>query len=165
MLSGRWDRFGYACLSFGQPLSMRSYVREHGVDFRSGDADAGEAALQVLGAQLLEAVARCIPVTPVAAVATVFVRNPAKAMSELEIKAHAHRLIEELERREAYVHIPRADRDYAVTVGLRMLTLRHLVTTSDGLYRASDDALDVLAFYANSIEHFSSGSRAEAVGT
>ena len=86
-------------------------------------------------------------------------------MSELEIKAHAHRLIEELEHREAYVHVPRADRDYAVTVGLRMLTLRHLVTASDGLYRASDCALDVLAFYANSIEHFSSAGRGEAVGT
>ena len=164
MLSGRWYRFGYACLSFGQPLSMRSYVREHGVDFRSDDADASEAALQLLGTQLLDAVARCIPVTPVAAVATVFVRNPTEAMSELEIKARAHRLIEDLEHREAYVHIPRADRDYAVTVGLRMLTLRHLVTTSDGLYRTSDDALDVLAFYANSIEHFASGSRAKAIG-
>ena len=40
-----------------------------------------------------------------------------------------------------------------MTVGLRMLTLRHLVTRSEGLYRAGD-ALELLAYYANSIEHF-----------
>ena len=165
MLGGRWYRFGYACLNFGQPLSMRAYVRDHDVEFGSGDAGAREEALRALGARLLEAVARCIPVTPVAIVATVFAENPTKAMSELEIKARAQRLIEALERRQAYVHVPRADRDYAVTVGLRMLTLRHLVTMSERLYRASDGASGLLAYYANSIEHFVPGdSRRHAGG-
>ena len=154
MLNRRWYRFGYACLNFGPPLSMRAYARDRKVDFRTKEPDAGQAALQVLGEELLEAVARCIPVTPVAIVASVFVRNPTEAMSELEVKARAQRLVEALERHHAYVHIPRADRDYAVTVGLRMLTLRHLVTRSEGLYRASDDAMELLAYYANSIEHF-----------
>ena len=165
MLGGRWYRFGYACLNFGQPLSMRAYVRDHDIEFGSGDAGAREEALRALGARLLEAVARCIPVTPVAIVATVFAENPTKAMSELEIKARAQRLIEALERRQAYVHVPRADRDYAVTVGLRMLTLRHLVTMSERLYRASDGASGLLAYYANSIEHFVPGdSRRHAGG-
>ena len=142
------------CLNFGPPLSMRAYARDRKVDFPTKEPDAGQAALQVLGEELLDAVARCIPVTPVAIVASVFMRNPTEAMSELEVKARAQRLLEALERRNAYVHIPRADRDYAVTVGLRMLTLRHLVTRSEGLYRASDDAMELLAYYANSIEHF-----------
>ena len=126
MLNRRWYRFGYACLNFGPPLSMRAYARDRKVDFRTKEPDAGQAALQVLGEELLEAVARCIPVTPVAIVASVFVRNPTEAMSELEVKARAQRLVEGLERHHAYVHIPRADRDYAVTVGLRMLTLTPL---------------------------------------
>ncbi len=154
MLNRRWYRFGYACLNFGPPLSMRAYARDRKVDFRTKEPDARQAALQVLGEELLEAVARCIPATPVAIVASVFVRNPTEGMSELEIKARAQRLVEALERHHAYVHIPRADRDYAVTVGLRMLTLRRLVTGSGGLYRASDDALELLAYYANSIGHF-----------
>ena len=154
MLNRRWYRFGYACLNFGPPLSMRAYARDRKVDFRTKEPDARQAALQVLGEELLEAVARCIPATPVAIVASVFARNPTEAMSELEVKARAQRLVEALERHHAYVHIPRADRDYAVTVGLRMLTLRRLVTGSRGLYRASDDALELLAYYANSIGHF-----------
>ena len=79
-------------------------------------------------------------------------------MSELEIKAHAQRLINDLEHRGAYIHIPRADHDYAATVGLRMLVLRHLVRESHGLYRANDNELDLLSYYANSIAHFSNKS-------
>ncbi|SRR5258705_372063 len=44
-----------------------------------------------------------------------------------EIKGRVSTLIGDLERLGSYVHIPRADRDYAISVGLRMLTLRHLV--------------------------------------
>ena len=62
-------------------------------------------------------------------------------------------LIGELEACGSYVHIPRADRDYAIDVGLRMLTLRHLVLEEDGNYRANPDELILLGYYANAIVH------------
>ena len=40
-------------------------------------------------------------------------------MSELEVKTGAQALIDDLEGNGAYVHIARADRDYAITTGLR----------------------------------------------
>ena len=40
MLRGRWYRLGYACVNFGRPMSMRDYVREHGIDFRALDDSA-----------------------------------------------------------------------------------------------------------------------------
>ena len=66
------------------------------------------------------------------------------ALDLLEIKGRTQALIGRLEGEGAYVHVPRADRDYAVTVGLRMLTLRHFVTEADGLYRANEDERDML---------------------
>ena len=75
-------------------------------------------------------------------------------MSGFEVKAEAQLLIDELTRRGAYVHIPRADHDYAVTAGLWMLTLRHLVEETEGLYRARGTERELLQYYANSIEHF-----------
>ncbi len=51
------------------------------------------------------------------------------------------------------MYVPRSDRDYALTVGLRMLQLRRLVLQQDGLYRAHPQELPVLAYYANSIAH------------
>ena len=154
MLRRRWYRFGYACVNFGSPVSMRAYVRRHGIDFRAMDSTARFDAVERLGGELLDAVASAIPVVPVPLVATVFARRPERAMSELEIKAQIHSLVEELQRHGAYVHIPRGDRDYEVAVGLRMLTLRHLVEESDGIYRANEHARDMLRYYANSIEHF-----------
>ena len=75
-------------------------------------------------------------------------------MSELEIKAGAQSLIDDLEARGAYVHIARADRDYAITTGLRMLVLRRFVEEADGLYRANEGERAMLKYYANSIVHF-----------
>ena len=154
MLGRRWYRFGYACVNFGTPTSMRSYTQLHNVDFRASCAEARSGAVRSLGDHLLEAIAASIPVLPLSLVATVFVRHPTRTMSGLEIKALVQRLIDELEAAGAYVHIPRADRDYALTVGLRMLVLRHLVTESDGLYCAADDESTLLLYYANGIAHF-----------
>ena len=154
MLRRRWYRFGYACVNFGPPISMRSYVHRRKIDFRTLDSVARFDAVEKLGGELLDAVASAIPVVPVPLVATVFVRRPGLPMSELEIKAQVQSLIDELERRGAYVHVPRGDRDYEVTAGLRMLTLRRFVEESDGLYRASESAHEMLRYYANSIEHF-----------
>ena len=35
MVRRRWYRFGYACVNFGTPLSMRDYVKANGIDFRA----------------------------------------------------------------------------------------------------------------------------------
>ena len=154
MLRRRWYRFGYACVNFGRPISMRSYVSRQGIDFRAMDSTERVSAVEKLGGELIGAVATAVPVVPVPLVATVFAHRPGLAMSALEIKAQVQALVEKLERRGAYVHVPRGDRDYEVTVGLRMLTLRRFVEESGGLYRASESALGMLRYYANSIEHF-----------
>ena len=154
LLERRWYRFGYACVNFGTPVSMRSYTARTRMDFRPLDAEARFGAVEQLGNVLLDAIATAIPVLPVPLIATVFLRHPQTAMSELEIKAQTHALINDLEQRGAYVHIPRSDRDYATTVGLRMLVLRHLVQESDGLYRTCANEHDMLRYYANSIAHF-----------
>ena len=153
MVRGRWYRFGYACVNFGRPVSMRSYLRERGIDFLAMDPGARFDAVETLGGELLDAVAAAVPVVPVPLVASVFVRIPDRSMSRLELKAEVQSLIDDLERTGATIHVPRGDHDYEVTVGLRMLRLRHLVEESDGLYRAADGALEMLRYYANSIEH------------
>ena len=152
-LRGRWHRFGYACVNFGRPVSIRAYAARRGIDFRALDPPSRFDAVERLGGELLAAIATVVPVLPVSLVASVFVRHPDRPMSELEVKAKAQSLIDELEARGAYVHIAHADRDYAVTMGLRMLALRHFIRESEGLYRAHEDEGEMLRYYANSIEH------------
>jgi glycerol-3-phosphate O-acyltransferase len=85
--------------------------------------------------------------------ATLFVAQPQRALSALELKAEIGRLLARLEAAGAHVYIPRGDLDYALTVGLRMLRLRRLVEETEGLFRAREPELPLLAYYANSITH------------
>ena len=152
-LTGRRYRYGYACVNFGKPVSMRAHLQRAQLDFRVLDDAARRAAVAQVGRDLMHAIGEIVPVLPVPLVATVFMRDPARALSELELKAEVLALIDRVEARGAHVYVPRTDRDYALTVGLRMLTLRHLVTEHAGLFSAHPAELKVLAYYANSIAH------------
>jgi len=154
MIRRRWHRFGYAIVNFGTPVFMKEYVKKHKVDFRSLNKEERIEKVQAFAFQLMEKVSKVIPVAPVPLIASVFAENPKKNFSDLEIKARVQSLIDELEKKGARVYIPRSDRDYTVEVGLRMLTLRHIVLEKDQLYQASPQEMDILRYYSNSIAHF-----------
>ena len=149
----KWHRFGYACVNFGPPVSLKEHIRSRGVDFRLLGGEERSAAIEELGRRLMAEVARVVPAVPVSLMATAFLRHPSRAWSGLELKGAALDLMRELEAAGAHVYVPRGDQDYAISVGLRMLTLRHLVTESGGLYSAHPAELPLLAYYANSIAH------------
>lgn len=153
MARSKWHRFGYACVDFGSPVSLREYARRRGLDFRSLDKETRIARVEELGRDLMTAIGKVIPVVPVPLVATVFVREPERARSELELKAEVLELLRGLTDRGAHVYVPRKDQDYAIVVGLRMLTLRRLVDERDGLFTARPEELPLLRYYANSIAH------------
>jgi glycerol-3-phosphate O-acyltransferase len=148
-----WHRFGYACANFGSPISMREYCRARGLDFRRLSGGERKQAIARLGGELMGAVGRIVPVVPVALMATVFIRNAGRPLSELELKAEVGHLLERLQAAGAHVYVPRKDLDYALSVGLRMLRLRRLVEESEGLYRMSEREQPLVAYYANSIAH------------
>src|ERR1043166_4283097 len=106
-LRSEWHRFGYACVNFGTPISMRRYE----VDFQRLSPEARKTEVARLGRTLMDAVGRVVPV------------------------------------------VPRRDLDYALTVGLRMLTLRRMVEEREGLYSVREEELPLLRYYANSIAH------------
>ena len=144
-LRSEWHRFGYACVNFGTPVSMRRYE----VDFQRLSPEARKTEVARLGRALMDAVGRVVPVVPVALIAQVFLAG--RSLTALDLKAETGRLLQRLEG--AHVYVPRRDLDYALTVGLRMLTLRRLVEERDGLYSARQEELPLLRYYANSIAH------------
>ncbi len=152
-LLGRRYRYGYACVSFGRPMSMRAWVAEHHIDFRDLTDEQRREAVGVVGRALMASIGLTIPVLPVPLVARVLLEDAQRAWSELELKAAVLALMERAEASGGHVYVPRNDRDYAISVGLRMLTLRHLALEEDGLLRANPSETRVLAYYANSIAH------------
>jgi glycerol-3-phosphate O-acyltransferase len=152
-IRGTWYRFGYACVSFGRPISLGAYMAARGIDFRALGEAQRFAEIERLGLKLMEAVGRVVPALPVSLVATAVLAGGQSGLSSFELKGAVFELVRRLEARGAHVHIPRQDQEYAVEVGLRMLKLRHLVSEEDGVWRANPKETALLAFYANAIAH------------
>jgi glycerol-3-phosphate O-acyltransferase len=159
-LRGKLYRYGYACVSFGKPVSLRQYVGERGIDFRVLDEARRFTEIERLGQMLMQRVGQVVPALPVSLVATV-VLGAAKPLSALELKGEVEILIRRLIASGAHIHIPRADQDYAIEVGMRMLLLRHFVLEEDGLYRANPREEILLRYYANAIGHLLPAANAE----
>src|SRR5258706_7817774 len=98
---------------------MREYCGARGIDFRKLAGEARKQAMARLGADLMDAVGRVVPVVPVALMAEGFVRRPDTGFSELELKAEGEKGLQRLEARGAPLYFPRRDPDHALTVGLR----------------------------------------------
>jgi glycerol-3-phosphate O-acyltransferase len=150
MMRSKWYRFGYACVNFGTPVSMKAYVAAQGIDFRTLAKDQRSTAVAALGRHLMDEVGRLIPVLPVPLVAAVLLRAE-RGLSEMELKAEVAGLVRELEAAGAHLYVPRSDLDYAIGAGLRMLVLRHLVVEREGQYAANPQEHALLAYYANSL--------------
>jgi glycerol-3-phosphate O-acyltransferase len=152
-LRGRWYRYGYACVGFGRPLSLRDYLRDRALDLRAQSGERRHAEIERLGLHLMREVGAVVPALPVSLVATAVLAAGAHGLSSLELKGAVHDLMQSLARAGAHVHIPRHDQEYAVEVGLRMLLLRRMVLLEGGVYRANPEESALLAYYANAIAH------------
>ncbi len=157
-LRGRWYRYGYACVGFGRPLSLRAYLRDRAIDLRALSAEQRHAEIDALGRRLIREVGAVVPVLPVSLVATAVIAAGDRGLSSLELKGAVYELMQRLGATGAHVHIPRHDQEYAVEVGLRMLLLRRMVLLEDRVYRANPEERALLAYYANAIAHLNAGA-------
>jgi len=152
-LRGRWYRYGYACVSFGRPISLREYMQGRALDLRTLATEPRSAEIERLGTHLMQAVGQVVPALPVSLVATAVLSRGERGLTSLELKGAVFELMSRLHGSGAHVHVPRQDQEYALEVGLRMLVLRRLVLVDDGLYRANPTETALLRYYANSIRH------------
>ncbi len=147
---GKRFRYGYACVNFGEPVSLMDWLHEH--NQLNGKPQALEDVSE-LANDLMQRIGNITPILPVALVASVFVQHPQKSFSELELKSDVFALLQALSVKGFRAYIPRADRDYAVTVGVRMLTLRKILIEHDGDFSINPDETALMHYYANSIAH------------
>ncbi len=150
---GDWHRFGYACVNFGEPVSMREWCRTHGLRFPEMDEATRKREVTRVADELMRRIGDVIPVLPVSLVASVFIDDPTRAWSAIDLKVAMHARRQSLRDGGAHLYLPRQDEDYAFGVGLRMLVLRHLVDEREGWYRLAEGAEPVVRYYANAIAH------------
>jgi glycerol-3-phosphate O-acyltransferase len=99
----------------------------------------------------MAAVGRVVPVLPVSLVAAALLEEEGSSVGTFELHARTQGLMRRLAGRGAHVYLPRADEEYAVAVGLRMLVQRHLVEERSGGWVPVDGELPLLRYYASSL--------------
>lgn len=152
---GRFYRFGYACVNFGTPVSLREYAASRSVDFAGLTPGQRGQEAERLVSVLMHEVAAVMPVTPVSAVASVFCDAGADRLSREALVDRVRALLARIGAAGGRSYVPRDDPDYFVTVGLRMLTLRGLVEDAGAAgYRMCERERRTLEYYANGIAHF-----------
>jgi len=158
MVLSRWRRYGYACVNFGAPLSVKAYCRTTGTNFSKLSRAERFPQIERLCQQLMAAIAGVIPILPVAIVATVFLKAAGRAMDFLEIEKRGNQLIHELKARGAPVlETPRSTRTHAIADAVDFMLLRHMLTNSGDLIAANLQEESLWRYYANAIGHWQDG--------
>lgn len=150
MVSNRWQRFGYACVNFGAPISARAYCRAHEINFSRFSSERRCVEVEKLGLNLMSKVERLVPVLPVALVAAAILEVP-DGQNEFELKSRVYQNIERLRQLGVIVMVPSRTRAFSVDTALAMLVLRHLVINNAGQYLPNPNEQALLIYYANSI--------------
>ncbi|MFW5641590.1 MAG: 1-acyl-sn-glycerol-3-phosphate acyltransferase [Roseicyclus sp.] len=147
-LTRRFHRYGYAAVSFGDPLSLSDFLsRRH--------ADAALA----LGADLMARIAAVMPVTPVPLVSHALLGG---AATRTALETAIRTRIAEARARGVTIHIPRDDEAYTIEAGLRALSERRLLEIApDGSLALTPEGRRVVAYYAASVAHLLDDSRPE----
>jgi glycerol-3-phosphate O-acyltransferase len=117
----RFKRYGYAVVSFGKPISIDAFIREHpGVLAAHYDERKGD--LQKLADVVMTEISNALPVTPVTLVATIFARHA--TVTETEILRELGRMREE--HRDRWLLREKTPKE-VWKAAKHVLELRHLI--------------------------------------
>ncbi len=152
-VQGRRYKNGYACVNFGKPVSLRDWMKERSLG--AGELDDAKP----LADDLMQRIGNITPILPVALVSTLVMSDPKRAFSPEVLTTDVLALLERIQASGHRAYIPRGDCNYAVEVGIRMLTLRGALIETDGLLTADPDELQLVGYYANSIAHLLVGNQ------
>lgn len=155
MVMSRWRRYGYACVNFGAPVSMKRYSGERGVDFARLERTRRFSEIEKLCGLLMNDIAGVVPILPVSLVSTVLLSLAKKDMDILSIESAVGQLQADLQSRGAPVfemsHTARAG---VIADAVDFLLLRRVIQLDNEKIGIVPEEAPVLQYYANAIDHW-----------
>jgi len=147
----RFKRYGYAVVTFGEPVSVDAFVAAHpGV--LAHDFEARKGDLTALAELVMSEISKAVPVTPVTLVARIFADHDGRALTEAELAAEIAAYRERwrdriwLLREKTPEELWRAARD--------VLELRHLIVNDGAAWRWNGEQRLLRDYYAHSLMTF-----------
>ena len=155
MVFSRWRRYGYACVNFGDPLSVKAYCRDRNLNFSMLERPERFQEVQKLSQELMQGIAGVVPILPVSLVSTVFLEDMVTEMDILEIEARSNRLIKKLKEKGAPIlESSRSTRAHAIADAVDIMLLRRMISRNGDRFKVIPEEKTLLAYYANAIGHW-----------
>ncbi len=155
MVFSRWRRYGYACVNFGDPLSIKAYCRDRNLNFSVLERPERFQEVQKLSQELMQGIASVVPILPVSLVSTVFLEDMVTEMDILEIEARSNRLIKKLKEKGAPIlESSRSTRARAIADAVDIMLLRRMISRNGDRFKVIPEEKTLLAYYANAIGHW-----------
>ncbi len=150
----RWRRFGYASVNFGKPIYAQEFFQHSDTSFVNMPKEQRFEFVAKLASSLMGAIKKVVPVLPVALMSEILLDNQSRWCSGLALKTKAVEKIRQLREQGAPIDISESACERVLSSALSMLLGRGFVEIEDNLYRAESGSISLLAYYANSIEHW-----------
>ncbi|MBC6436816.1 MAG: 1-acyl-sn-glycerol-3-phosphate acyltransferase [Rhodobacteraceae bacterium] len=138
-ITGQIHRYGYAAVSFGQPLSLTMFL-----DQPHGDPPTA------LGDELMQKIGAVMPVLPVPLVAYALTRG---AGTSADLKEAVGSLVKRLQAEGRALHTPGGDLDDTIRGTLRVLADRRVLAKEGEHLTLTEGGQGIARFYAASIAH------------
>ncbi len=150
----RLRRFGYTNVNFGHPVSARAYCEENNIEFVHLAQEPRFQHVAMLADRLMAEIRQAVPITPVALMSEIVLTNKHVWKSELEFKAQALKRMKVLKQQGAPIRISSNTTDNVLSGALDIIEGRGWLAMQDNLYKAKEDSVVMLEYYANSIAHW-----------
>jgi len=155
MILSRWRRYGFACVNFGTPLSVKTYCKEHAVSFGRLNRSQRFPQVEKMCRVLMDSVAAVIPILPVSLVSTVFLENPDEKMDVLQVEHRSNQVLDQLKNKGAPVLASsRSARGKAIADAVDLMLLRGMLKPKGAGFQAASAEKSLLRYYANAIAHW-----------
>ncbi|MEJ2155548.1 MAG: 1-acyl-sn-glycerol-3-phosphate acyltransferase [Desulfobacteraceae bacterium] len=155
MALSRWRRYGYACVNFNTPVSIKAYCREHKVDFGALERGQRFPEIEKLCRLLMARISKVVPVLPVSLVSAVLLEVEGEAIEIDAIEERADRLQNRLQAAGApVIGMSRTKWSDVIADAVDFLLLRKVIVINDEKIHIPPDERPTLRYYANAIFHW-----------
>lgn len=152
----RWRRYGYACVNFGKPVSVRDYCGDQAIDFGSMNRAERFEEVEKLCLSLMNDIADVVPVLPVALVSSVLLEGIDEAFDIQSIQERAAQLQNELQHKGApVIELSHSKQTGVIADAVDFLLLRNIITADGDRIEVAAEEVPLLRYYANAIGHWS----------
>jgi glycerol-3-phosphate O-acyltransferase len=147
----RWRKNGYASVNFGIPVSCRDYCQQNEVHFHRLAKEERFIAVEQLANTLMQSIRHVIPVLPVPLVCSVFADSGDDSLLSIDVISRVDQMINQRIQSGGAMRREQKPRNQTLTQALEMLTAREILLQDQDEYRVNPEALELVRYYANSI--------------